>query len=92
MRQHRPSWGCCMFAYSPSVLWSAARLSQGSGMPSSHGYWQYWLMPRLAPVMERHTSPKGLAIAHVVFGAALGLMATGCQRSRRIKVPRPFER
>ncbi len=34
--------------------------------------YQYGIMPSLAPVMDRHVSPVGLAIAHVVFGLVLG--------------------
>ncbi len=34
--------------------------------------YQYGIMPSLAPVMDRHVSPVGLAIAHVAFGLVLG--------------------
>lgn len=39
---------------------------------ASWAVYQYGIMPWLAPVMDRHVSPVGLAIAHVVFGLALG--------------------
>ncbi len=39
---------------------------------ASWAAYQYGIMPWLAPVMDRHVSPVGLAIAHVVFGLALG--------------------
>ncbi len=34
--------------------------------------YQYAIMPWLAPVMARQSSPAGLAVAHIVFGLALG--------------------
>ncbi len=39
---------------------------------ASWAAYQYGVMPWLAPVMARHVSAPGLAIAHVVFGLALG--------------------
>ena len=32
--------------------------------------WQYLLMPWLAPVMNRNSTPLSLAVAHLVWGAA----------------------
>jgi hypothetical protein len=34
--------------------------------------YQYAMMPWLAPAMAAHTPAPGLALAHVVFGLALG--------------------
>ncbi len=46
--------------------------------------YQYGVMPWLAPVMARHVSAPGMAIAHVVFGLALGGMGVWlARRSRR---------
>jgi len=54
---------------------------------ASWAAYQYGIMPRLAPVMDRHVAPLGLAIAHVVFGLALGAypvwVATWRDRSAR---------
>jgi hypothetical protein len=37
----------------------------------SWAVYQYLLMPWLAPVMDAHTDPFWLAVAHVVYGASL---------------------
>ncbi len=42
---------------------------------ASWAAYQYGIMPRLAPVMDRHVVPVGMAAAHVVFGLALGAYA-----------------
>lgn len=51
---------------------------------ASWAIYQYGVMPWLAPVMARHVSAPGMAIAHVVFGLALGGMGVWlARRSRR---------
>ncbi len=51
---------------------------------ASWAAYQYGVMPRLAPVMDRHVSPIGLAVAHVVFGLALGGYAVRATTGRTV--------
>lgn len=51
---------------------------------ASWAAYQYGVMPWLAPVMDRHVSPVGMAVAHVVFGLALGGYATRIAVSRSV--------